>query len=173
MAAVKKEDGSEEEANVQTVNPFSIMQEIAKAVYLEEVLFGKFESSQRSEVLSFCEIAIRKEPEELTKLLNAHLETRMFLVGHSITAADLLSHAHLAAYFAALADYEKLQYPHTFRWLDHLQHLPGLFEEVSIRGLFVSFPDENAQPPSKSQLKKQAKKDGGNPKAEAAAKFKA
>jgi hypothetical protein len=47
VAGVKKEDGTEEEANVQTINPFSIMQEIARAVYLEDVLFGKFDSAQR------------------------------------------------------------------------------------------------------------------------------
>ena len=34
----------------QTVNPYSIMQEIAKAVYLEDVLFAKFGSQQRTEV---------------------------------------------------------------------------------------------------------------------------
>jgi hypothetical protein len=35
--------------------------------------------------------------------------------------------------------------------------LPGLLEQVQSKGLFVSFPDENAQPPSKSELKKLAK----------------
>jgi hypothetical protein len=44
---------------------------------------------------------------------------------------------------------------------------------VQTRGLFVTFPDENAQAPSKSQLKKLAKKGGENPKAAAAAEFKA
>jgi hypothetical protein len=44
---------------------------------------------------------------------------------------------------------------------------------VQAHGLFVSFPDENAQPPSKSALKKLAKKGGENPKAVAAAQHKA
>ena len=44
---------------------------------------------------------------------------------------------------------------------------------MQTRGLFVTFPDENAQAPSKSQLKKLAKKGGDNPKAAAAAEFKA
>jgi len=35
---------------LSTINPFGIMQEIAKGVYLEEVLFGKFDSQQRTEV---------------------------------------------------------------------------------------------------------------------------
>lgn len=108
VGGVKKEDGTEEEANVQTINPFSIMQEIARAVYLEDVLFGKFDSAQRFEILSLSEVSIRLEAEELAKFLNSHLESRMFLVGHSITAADILAHAHLAEYFFGLGDFEKL-----------------------------------------------------------------
>lgn len=108
------------------------------------------------------------------KHLNAHLEPRMFLVGHSITAADILAHAHVSAFFASLPAYEQIQLPNTFRWLDHVQHLPGMLELVQQRGLFVPFPDENAQPPSKGQLKK-AKKGGDmtNPKFIAAQQAKA
>jgi len=40
-------------------------------------------------------------PEELTKHLNDHLEQRMFLVGHSITAADVFALAHLLEYFVS------------------------------------------------------------------------
>lgn len=89
----------------------------------------------------------------------------MFLVGHSITAADILAHVHVAEYFAQLPAYEQIQFPNTFRWIDHIQHLPGMLEQVQSRGLFVAFPDENAQAPSKGQLKK-AKKGGDmtNPK---------
>jgi glutathione S-transferase len=42
---------------------------------------------------------LRKNPEELAKLLNEHLETRMFVVGHSITTADITLMAHLLDYF--------------------------------------------------------------------------
>ena len=99
----------------------------------------------------------------------------MFLVGHSITAADILAHAHIALYFGTLPAYEQIQLPHTFRWLDHIQHLPGILEQVTQHGLFVEFPDENAQPPSKGQLKKAAKKGGDmtNPKFLAAQQAKA
>jgi len=41
---------NEGEEPQQTLNPYSIMQEIARAVYLEDVLFGKLESPQRTEV---------------------------------------------------------------------------------------------------------------------------
>ena len=70
MTGVKKEDGTEEEANVQTINPLSIMQEISRAVYLEDVLFGKFDSPQRFEIISLSEVSSRLEAEELAKFLN-------------------------------------------------------------------------------------------------------
>lgn len=41
---------SEGEEPHQTLNPYSIMQEIARAVYIEDVLFGKLGSPQRTEV---------------------------------------------------------------------------------------------------------------------------
>lgn len=53
-------------------------------------------------------MAIRLSPEELTATLNSHLETRMFLVGPSITVADIVALTHLLPHWAALADYEKL-----------------------------------------------------------------
>ena len=78
----------------------------------------------------------------------------MFLVGHSITAADIFALTSLLEHWGTLSDFEKIQLPHTFRWLDHVQHLPGLFEQVQRRGLLVGVPDENAKAPSSSQLKK-------------------
>ena len=54
-------------------------------------------------------------------------------------------------------DFQKIELAHTFRWLDHIQHLPGLAEQIGGLGLFTSFPDVNAGEPSKAQLKKLAK----------------
>lgn len=65
--------------------------------------------------------------------------------------------AHAAKHFAGLPDHEKLSLPHAFRWLDHMQHLPGMLELVHQKQLFVPFPDEFAEGPSKAQLKKLAK----------------
>ncbi len=42
LKPVSGEDGTEQ--NIQTINPIGIMQEIAKAIFLEDVLFGKFNS---------------------------------------------------------------------------------------------------------------------------------
>ena len=101
--------------------------------------------------MNFIDLAQRLSPEELVKFLNTHLELRMFLVGHTITAADIIVLVHTLEYFNTLSDYEKVQLPHAFRWIDHIQHLPDMFELVNKYNLFVSFPDESkAEPPSKS-----------------------
>jgi hypothetical protein len=48
---------------------------------------------------------LRKTPEELVQLLNSHLEERMFVVGHAITAADLTLVAHLLEHFVSINIY--------------------------------------------------------------------
>ena len=81
----------------------------------------------------------------------------MFLIGQSISAADIVVHAKIAENIRNLGDYQKIQVPHAFRWIDHIQHLPGMIEQVEALGLFVSFPNENAEAPSKAELARLAK----------------
>jgi glutathione S-transferase len=111
------------------------MLELSRATYLEDVLFAKLNSKERTEISSFIEMtaqssemADRLKVDELVTFLNEHLSTRMFLVGSNITAADVVVLLRVAAWFRALKDYQKLEMPHVFRWIDHLQHLPGLSE---------------------------------------------
>lgn len=40
--------------------------------------------------------------EELAKFINKHLETKMFLVGTNITAADIITLLYVAPYFKDL-----------------------------------------------------------------------
>ena len=81
----------------------------------------------------------------------------MFIVAENITAADFIVFAALAPWFSQLNDFQKLELPNAFRWIDHIQHLPGMLEQVQAKGVFTTFPDENAEGPSKSELKKLAK----------------
>ena len=81
------------------------MIEIAKAAYLDEVLFCNHNSRERFEILSFIELAQRLEPEELVDHINKHLTMRMFLVGLNITAADIICHMMLATHFKELLDF--------------------------------------------------------------------
>mmetsp|Transcript_46097 Transcript_46097/g.62589 ORF Transcript_46097/g.62589 Transcript_46097/m.62589 type:complete len:178 (+) Transcript_46097:225-758(+) len=133
------------------------MLQIAKACYLEEPLFNKATSAERFEISSYIEMASRLPAVELVNFLNTHMQTRMFLVGFSVTAADVMMLAHVIEHFSKLTDLEKIGLPHAFRWVDHVQHLPGMLEQVRAKNLFVAFPDESAEPPSKAQLKKLAK----------------
>lgn len=92
---------------------------------------------------------------ELTELVNSHIgQSRIFLSGLSISAADIVVFAHIAKHFSALQDHEKIAMPHVFRWVDHIQHLPGMLDQVKSKGMFTTFPDETAEGPSKAQLKK-------------------
>lgn len=102
-------------------------------------------------------MASRLSASELVNFLNTHMAQRMFLVGFSVTAADVMVLAHILEHFKSLSDLEKIGLPHAFRWVDHIQHLPGMLEQVHAKNLFVTFPDESTEPPSKAQLKKLAK----------------
>jgi glutathione S-transferase len=83
--------------------------------------------------------------------LNTHIgQARIFISGMNISAADIILFAHIAKYFSALPDFEKINLPHTFRWIDHMQHLPGMLEQIKNKSLFTTFPDESAEGPSKA-----------------------
>ena len=53
--------------------------------------------------MSFFESAQRQTSQELTAQLNSHLESRMFIVGHSITVADIINFVYLLSHFVRLA----------------------------------------------------------------------
>ena len=101
-------------------NPTSIMMELAKAAYLDEVLFAGHNSKERFEILSFIELAQRLSTEDMIAHLNKHLAMRMFLVGLNITAADIIVHLFIASAFRDMMDFQKFALPNAFRWLDHI-----------------------------------------------------
>jgi glutathione S-transferase len=80
-------------------------------------------------VSNFIEIVSRLDSKDLSEHINEYMSERMFLVSTNITAADIVVFSALANYFAKeLKDYEKIALPNVFRWLDHIQHLPGLLQ---------------------------------------------
>lgn len=48
-----------------TSNPITILQEISRAAYLEDIMFGKRDSKERYEIESLIELACRMDSEEL------------------------------------------------------------------------------------------------------------
>jgi len=63
---VKEESG--EPASCE--NPISIMLEIAKCAYLDEILFAPSTSKERQEIFSFIELAQRMPAEDLAQHVN-------------------------------------------------------------------------------------------------------
>lgn len=109
------------------------MLEIAKACYLEEVLFSKEDSTLRYEISQFIEMVTRLSPPELLSHVNTHMAQRMFLVGDNITAADIVIFSAIAPIMSNGSisdDAKRTEVPHAFRWVDHIQHLPGMLEQV-------------------------------------------
>ena len=121
------------------------MLEIAQAAYLQDILFGGAKSKERAEITSFIELAQRMSGEQLAQFLNKHLAMKMFLVGTNITAADIITCLYVAPYFKELMDFQKIELNNAFRWIDHVQHLPGLDDLINNLGLFVSFPDTSQE----------------------------
>ena len=141
MPAVVKDSAEKDGKAVSCGNPISCMMELAKAAYLDEVLFSTVKGKERFEVLSFIELALRLDGDAMCEHLNTHLQMKMFLVGTNITAADIVVFLTLAEHFSQLMDFQKIALANAFRWLDHIQHLPGMLEQVTALGVLTTFPD--------------------------------
>lgn len=151
MFAVK-----EGETTIKCSSVLAILQQIAKATYLSQLMFGKT-AEEALQIVSWIQLAEKAEWEELMVALTQHLALRTFLVGRHVTAADLIVLLPVLKQLSIISDYDKLNHANIFRWADHIQNLPGVREEIERAELFVSFPDQNSKPPSKSELKKLAK----------------
>lgn len=147
---------TEEGKTFKCTAPFAIFRHIAEAAKFEAIFLGKTEV-QTNQILSYFELIVGLKEEELAELLNNDLKMRMYLVGFNITAADIFAYAHIVHFVQKMQDFEKIASNNLFRWVDLLQHLPGLNKYAENHNLFVTFPDEGAKQPSKSQLKKMAK----------------
>jgi len=156
---------TEGDRTFKCASPMAIFRHIAEATRLEAIFLGKSELDN-NQILSYFELACNLSSEELAEVLNNDLKLRMFLVNFNITAADIFLYAHLVHHVKGLQDFEKVAQNNLFRWIDHIQHLPGIDKYAAGNDLTVSFPDENAKQPSKRELKKlakkQAKEEGGN-----------
>ena len=141
----------------KVTSPYAIFKYIAEATRFEKIFLGKNET-ENNQILSYFELVSNLEAAELAELVGKDLPLRNFLVGYNITAADIIAFAHVNEYVRGLQDFEKIAQANLFRWLDHIQHLPGIDKFVAEKSLSVSFPDEDAKGPSKRELKKMAKK---------------
>jgi aminoacyl tRNA synthase complex-interacting multifunctional protein 1 len=147
---------TEDERTFKCSSTYAIFRHIAQLTRLEKIFLGRNEADNQ-QILSYFELINGLQTEELATLLNNDLKLRMFLATYNITAADIYAYAHVVHHVQGLQDFEKVEQNNLFRWIDHLQHLPGIDKYAKEHGLEVSFPDENAKQPSKRELKKLAK----------------
>jgi glutathione S-transferase len=116
-----------------TSNPMSIMSLISEACYIEDVMVGPADSTMRDEISQLVEMAARLSPTELTDYLNDHMKMRMFVVGKAVSVADICLFSAMVQYWRGLDWEAKMAKANTFRWIDHIQHLPGMWDQVQAR----------------------------------------
>ncbi|CAI2369603.1 unnamed protein product [Moneuplotes crassus] len=147
---------TENKKTFKCASTYAIFRHIAELTRFEKIFLGKSEIDN-ARILSYFELINSMEPQALADHLNNDLKFRVFVATYNITAADIYAYAHIAEHVKGFDDLKKLEYSNLFRWLDHIQHLPGLDKFAIEHSLFVEFPDENAKPLSKSEMKKLAK----------------
>jgi aminoacyl tRNA synthase complex-interacting multifunctional protein 1 len=147
---------TEGERTFKCSSTYAIFRHIAELTRFEKIFLGKNDLDNH-QILSYFELINSLTTEELADLLDNDLKLRMFLVTYNITAADIYAYAHIVHRLQGLQDFEKVEKSNLFRWIDHIQHLPGINKYAKDNGLEVTFPDENSKQPSKRELKKQAK----------------
>jgi glutathione S-transferase len=83
------------------------MTEIARACYLEDLIMGKKDSADRDQISQYIEMAQNLNAEEIVAFLNNHMKMRMFVVGKTVTAADICLFALAGPFFSKMDDREK------------------------------------------------------------------
>lgn len=172
-ALVTSVDGKQE----KSYSAYSIIEQISKLTNFEKKFVGgtEFENSQ---ILSYFEIVPQIKDQALAELLNKDLKLRTYLVGHNITAADIFAYAYVVNYTKGLTKEQFLEYGNLFRWVDQIQHFPGINAFVVANNLLIDSiadptplpvtskestneEDKTEETPklSKKQLKKLAKKE--------------
>ncbi|KAF8936141.1 hypothetical protein EDD21DRAFT_369493 [Dissophora ornata] len=114
----------------------------------DEVLHGKTDND-RKEVNDWID-RFEKDVTPLAKALNDHLETRTYIVGHSITNADLWSFVKLHEQISAMTRDGQLKRPHLTRWFDLIQ------EQTGGLGHFVAVAIDHEAPELKTAPKEKA-----------------
>ncbi|CBZ50139.1 tRNAbinding domain containing protein, related [Neospora caninum Liverpool] len=120
-------------------------------------------AAQVSQWLSFCcenNFAIRGA--SLFQNLHSHLATRTFFCGEHLTIADFAVFVSCYAWMASASQKERILYCNLTRWMDYIQHLPGVMNSVD------QLPLLNLLPPP--QTVSAAPSDAGAASAQAAAK---
>ncbi|XP_059501949.1 eukaryotic translation elongation factor 1 epsilon-1 [Stegostoma tigrinum] len=67
----------------------------------------------------------------ILKELNCYLEDKVYLVGNSLTLADIMVYNGLHPIVVELNHEERERYVNVSRWFDHIQHYPGVRQHTA------------------------------------------
>ncbi|XP_035416167.1 eukaryotic translation elongation factor 1 epsilon-1 [Cygnus olor] len=73
----------------------------------------------------------KEDTRTILKDLNTHLEDKVYLAGNSFTLADILMYYGLHHVMVDLTVQEKEKYLNVSRWFNHIQHYPGVRQQLS------------------------------------------
>ncbi|KAF9923103.1 G4 quadruplex nucleic acid binding protein [Linnemannia zychae] len=104
-----------------------------------EILQGKTHSD-RKEVKEWIE-RYEKDITPLAKALNDHLETRTFIVGHTITNADLWSFVKIHEQVGTMTRDGQLKRPNLTRWFDLIQEHAGALGHLNPVEIDLELPE--------------------------------
>ena len=103
---------------------FGVLHFICNVTGFKDIFLGK--DFDQFEIMSFIETCALVSEDDLIEKLEEHLKERVFLVGSHISLADLFVFSQLIETIRGWEDKIKVTYANTFRWADHMQHLPYL-----------------------------------------------
>ncbi|KAF9355020.1 G4 quadruplex nucleic acid binding protein [Mortierella sp. AD094] len=114
-----------------------------------EALHGKTESDKK-EVKEWIDRFEKDANLPLAKELNDHLETRTYIVGNTISNADIWTFVKLHEQFSAMSRDGQLKRPHLTRWFDLIQEqTSGLGHLVPV-AIDLETPEVKAAPKEKA-----------------------
>ncbi|KAF9305205.1 G4 quadruplex nucleic acid binding protein [Mortierella antarctica] len=115
-----------------------------------ESLQGKT-CADRKEVTEWIErFQNEKDIGVLAKSLNDHLETRTFIVGHTISNADLWSFIKVHEQVSGMSTDGQLKRCHLARWFDLIQELAGSLAKLHPIHIELEAPEVKAAPKEKA-----------------------
>ncbi|KAF9160023.1 G4 quadruplex nucleic acid binding protein [Mortierella sp. AD011] len=114
-----------------------------------EVLQGRT-NSDKKEVKEWIDRYEKDANLPLAKELNDHLETRTYIVGHTISNADLWTFVKVHEQFSAMSRDGQLKRPHLTRWFDLIQEQTNDLGHLSFVAIDLETPEAKTSPKEKA-----------------------
>jgi len=127
------------ESNNIVKGDIEICRFITKLTGTYEFFFGKSQEEENSHLDFINKFNLSAE---YLDFLNNHLITRTFCNGNAITISDFYAFGYVIQEVLRLTDDKKWKFCNVIRWVDHIQNLVGLKEQLERLKFLVSLPFE-------------------------------